>query len=904
MGSMRMQLSPHLRSSDDRFTRPSVRWLATAVATAALAACGGGGGDDSSNNQPGPVNQAPTASLDAPAANATFANGETIRITATAADSDGSVSKVEFFADGVKIGEDTSAPFEFDWVNPPTGAHMITVRATDNGGAVTLSAERQVTTLAANQMPTVSVSAPTNNFKANEDTTVLLSANAADADGSVDKVEFFNIDPAAPVYDNTTLVGQATAVGTPPAYQLTTVPLAPGVYNFAARATDNEGGTATSGSVQVLINALPAITLTSPAAGANVIPGTNLTLRATATDADSGIAKVEFFLDGVLLGAGTKNGDEYTLAWTTTIQGAYSFTAVATDNDGATQSTGSVPVNVPANVLPSVALDDPAAGTNVPTTLNLSASASDGDGSVTGVEFAYTIGGVTTKGNGTFAAGKWTLAVPIGAAQFGTYAVTATVTDNLGGKTTSPSKNVTIAANVPPAVNITSGAAVTLDVGNADKSVTLAASASDSDGVAKVEFFNGLTKLGEDTTAPYQLSHSFASGTYAIAAKATDTVGSVTTSAEQSLVVTPNLEGNWATLNTTQKAGLASLTPDRPIPTDGATVAGAVMTAIGVNTVQPKFVVAMAQGLRKLADLQPNGQPLSATTAGYVACPGGGTVSIVSAGGDDRFINLNNCKIGDFSFYGGNDGILPDFVQTFDPLGPETCPVPNQVPGQPTKCRWPAVATYHQLSPNSFRIVVSSVMVSGYGSPEVSTGPYPHNAYGYGVVECTVTNGVKSCLTNHENSFLWGSDLAWTDWADNGTTAITTPWNYYSNDDPYTVNGVLRPCQADPVPPFDPEYCKGQEPAGTAYTSHNRVNFHIKFDSMTNVAGRAIVYGSNGWSVVTRLTPIPGNPAAVPPTLPVERVTVQSTATGVSPAAKTYNCPVDSNGFFVCVEAP
>ncbi|MCW5658166.1 MAG: hypothetical protein KIT60_10720 [Burkholderiaceae bacterium] len=886
-----------------------MRWLATAVATAALAACGGGGGDDSSNNQPGPVNQAPSATLDAPAANATFANGETIRITATAADSDGSVSKVEFFADGVKIGEDTSAPFEFDWVNPPTGTHMITVRATDNAGAVTLSAERQVTTLAANQMPTVSVSAPTNNFKANEDTTVLLSANADDADGSVAKVEFFNIDPAAPVYDSTTLVGEATAVGTPPAYQLTTVPLAPGVYNFAARATDNQGGTATSGSVQVMINALPVITLTSPTAGANVIPGTNLTLRATATDADSGIAKVEFFLDGSTtpLGVGTKNGDEYTLTWTTTLQGAYAFTARATDNDGATQTTGSVAVNVPANVLPTVTLDNPAAGTNVPTTLNLSASAADGDGSVTGVEFAYTIGGVTTKGNGTLAAGKWTLAVPIGAAQFGTYAVTATVTDNLGGTTTSPSKNITIAANVPPVVNVTSSAAVTLDVGNAAKSFTLAASASDSDGVAKVEFFSDGVKIGEDTTAPYQLSHSFASGTYAITAKATDTVGSVTTSAEQSLVVTPNLEGNWATLNTAQKAGLASLTPDRPIPTDGATVAGAVMTAIGVNTVQPKFVVAMAQGLRRLADLPvASGNTVSLpTTAGYVACPGGsGTVKVESTGtANENFVNLNNCKIGDFTFYGGAD--LPNFIQTFDPLGPETCPVGNQVPGQPTQCSWPSVATYHQLSANSFRIVVSSVMVSGYGSPEVSTGPYPHNAYGYGVVECTVTNGVKSCLTNHENSFLWGSDLAWTDWADNGTTAITTPWNYYSNDDPYKVNGVVRPCQADPVPPFDPDYCKGQEPAGTAYTSHNRVNFHIKFDSMTNVAGRAIVYGSNGWSVVTRLAPIPGNPTATPtPTLPIERVTVQSTATGVSPTTKTYNCPVDSNGFFVCVEAP
>ena len=61
-------------------------------------------------------------------------------------------------------------------------------------------------------------------------------------------------------------------------------------------------------------------------------------------------------------------------------------------------------------------------------------------------------------------------------------------------------------------------------------------------------------------------------------------------------------------------------------------------------------------------------------------------MKVESAGGT-TFINLNNCKIGDFSFYGGAD--LPNFIQTFDPLGPETCPVGNQVPGQPTKCSWP-----------------------------------------------------------------------------------------------------------------------------------------------------------------------------------------------------------------------
>ncbi|HKX60209.1 MAG TPA: Ig-like domain-containing protein, partial [Verrucomicrobiae bacterium] len=42
------------------------------------------------------------------------------------------VSLVEFFADGIKIGEDTSAPFTFAWANPPAGSHALTAVATDS----------------------------------------------------------------------------------------------------------------------------------------------------------------------------------------------------------------------------------------------------------------------------------------------------------------------------------------------------------------------------------------------------------------------------------------------------------------------------------------------------------------------------------------------------------------------------------------------------------------------------------------------------------------------------------------------------------------------------------------------------------------------------------------------------
>jgi hypothetical protein len=76
----------------------------------------------------------------------------------------------------------------------------------------------------------------------------------------------------------------------------------------------------------------------------------------------------------------------------------------------------------------------------------------------------------------------------------------------------------------------------------APATVNLAATASDLDGaVTKVEFFNGSTKLGEDTTAPYTLTWSgVAAGTYALTARATDDLGATTTSAAARVTVASN----------------------------------------------------------------------------------------------------------------------------------------------------------------------------------------------------------------------------------------------------------------------------------------------------------------------------------------------------------------------------
>jgi glucose/arabinose dehydrogenase len=88
----------------------------------------------------GGANQPPTVALTAPSSGAQYAAPARIDIAANAADPDGSVTKVEFFAGPSKIGEDTTAPYTYSWTNVAAGTYSLTARATDNQGATTTSA--------------------------------------------------------------------------------------------------------------------------------------------------------------------------------------------------------------------------------------------------------------------------------------------------------------------------------------------------------------------------------------------------------------------------------------------------------------------------------------------------------------------------------------------------------------------------------------------------------------------------------------------------------------------------------------------------------------------------------------------------------------------------------------------
>jgi hypothetical protein len=101
----------------------------------------------------GTSNSAPTVRITSPVANATFTAPATISIVAEASDSDGSISSVEFLANGARIGTRTAAPWTFTWSGVGVGNYSLTARATDNLGAITTSAAVPVT---------VTASSPTN----------------------------------------------------------------------------------------------------------------------------------------------------------------------------------------------------------------------------------------------------------------------------------------------------------------------------------------------------------------------------------------------------------------------------------------------------------------------------------------------------------------------------------------------------------------------------------------------------------------------------------------------------------------------------------------------------------------------------------------------------------------------
>lgn len=458
------------------------------------------------------ANVPPTVSITSPANNATLP--PPVSIDATANDADGSVTNVEFYADGAKIGEDATSPYNFTW-NTSSGSYALTAVATDNSGARTTSGSVNVTVSGnPNQPPTVSITSPANNSEFTAPTNLPVQVSTSDADGVVTRVEF---------YRSGFFVGQTTVSP----FNFTWTNALVGTFQFTAVAVDNSAARGTSPPVS--------ITFTSAAPSTLIGFGTGWKYLDDGTDQGTAWRHVAFddsgWSNGIAqlgFGDGDENpngvmrrfyegnpGQQITTYYfrreiTVANPSAYSFLLVRLRRDD-----GAV-VYINGNEV---------------------FRSNFGPGAIDFQTFANNAG---DDGNTIF-----TNTVASSLLNPGANMVAVEVHQNSPGSSDVSFDLELIGStgaiiNNPPSVALTSPSNDSTYTEPA--TITLTAGASDSDGqVNRVEFFANGGSIGLDTSAPFNFVWGGVGiGTYNLNAIAMDNLGSFATSAVVRVFVTPS----------------------------------------------------------------------------------------------------------------------------------------------------------------------------------------------------------------------------------------------------------------------------------------------------------------------------------------------------------------------------
>jgi subtilisin family serine protease len=270
----------------------------------------------------------PTVAITAPEDGA-LVGGDVI-ITADASD-DVAVAAVDFVVDGITVGTDTTAPYEFVWDSSPTsdGPHELLAIATDPFDNSTTSELVVVTT--DNTGPALTLDTPLPGTLLSG--TAELAATASDTSG-IDRVDF--------LIDGVELGSDTTA---PYSFSWNTAASPDGTHDVLAIAVDALGNDVAVAAEVSSDNSGPTVAITSPAPGAAVSGIVNLT--ASASDTPAGVAQVQFLVDGVALS--TDTSAPYAATWdaTAATPGAHGLTAIATDVAGNARTSAVVSVNVP-----------------------------------------------------------------------------------------------------------------------------------------------------------------------------------------------------------------------------------------------------------------------------------------------------------------------------------------------------------------------------------------------------------------------------------------------------------------------------------------------------------------------------------------------------------------------------
>jgi hypothetical protein len=287
-------------------------------------------------------------------------------------------------------------------------------------------------------------------------TNITLCASAFDRDGSVANVSF---------YGNGALIGVVTS--SPPtwvtnqhgvfpvvqtSYCLPWTNVQPGTYSLTAVATDNFGSTTTSAAIDVSVvtNLPPTVRIVSPENGTRLYAPASVNVCAATRDVGGSVVSVEFFSGSSSLGVVTNSctvtnheGEVRTffcLTWTNVPVGTYVLAAVATDNGGATGTSGPVHLTVVTRPPPSVTIIHPENGASsiLPAAVPIATVTKNFTHPIASVTFLAGTNVLGIKTNSTWPTFVWK---PSAA---GNYTLTAIATDTGGISATSAPIRITV----------------------------------------------------------------------------------------------------------------------------------------------------------------------------------------------------------------------------------------------------------------------------------------------------------------------------------------------------------------------------------------------------------------------------------------------------------------------------
>ncbi len=254
---------------------------------------------------------APRVSITSPMSGANFTIGNDITISANAVDSDGYISKVEFYDGTTKLGEDATSPYNYTWSNATIGDHSITAIATDDEG---ISGTSAIINISINK-----------DIGGNSCNVAQYTEDATYITGDI--VQNFEKKYEC-IVGGWCSIGGPYAPGDPDGWAW------PNAWKAIGSCTEVD----------------TTVSITQPVNEASYIVGQSVNIIATVNDIDENISKVVFFVDGIHIGEDLSV--PYQTNWIAT-QGNHVLTvqAISTNNEVLDSSPVAIsvrPINPPS----------------------------------------------------------------------------------------------------------------------------------------------------------------------------------------------------------------------------------------------------------------------------------------------------------------------------------------------------------------------------------------------------------------------------------------------------------------------------------------------------------------------------------------------------------------------------